>query len=187
MKVAIKVIQKKSLTSEDMGLIKREIEILKLCQHPGIITLYDTFENADYMYIVMELMRGGDLYSYLETHSFNLPEQRVRVIIHSLLTALYYLHSYGIIHRDIKLDNILMVDETDDSDPKIVDFGLSKLIGPHELCNDPYGTYGYVAPEILRHSPYDKSVDIFSLGVVTYILLSGMGPFEGPTEQEIMR
>ena len=135
----------------------------------------------------MELMRGGDLYTYLESHNFNLSEQRVRVIIHSMVAALYYLHSYGIIHRDLKLDNALMVDETDDSDPKIVDFGLSKLIGPNELCRDPFGTYGFVAPEILRHSPYDKSVDVFSLGVITFILLSGVGPFEGSTEHDIMR
>jgi calcium/calmodulin-dependent protein kinase I len=185
--VAVKVIRKTNISSEDLGLIKREIEILKLCQHPNLIQMHDIFENAEYIYIVMELMRGGDLYTYLEKHSFCLSETRARNIIHFLATALYYLHSYGIIHRDIKLDNILLADEAEDSDPKIVDFGLSKLIGPNELGTEPYGTYGFVSPEILQHLPYNKSVDIWSLGIVAYILLSGSGPFEGADQMEIAR
>ncbi len=185
--MAVKIMKKSNLTQEDIGLIKREIEIMKVCQHPNLILMHDIFENTDYIYIVMELMKGGDLYSYIEKRDFNVSETRARNIIHSLATAVYYLHSYGIIHRDLKLDNVLLADEGEESDPKIVDFGLSKLIGPHERCEEPYGTYGYVSPEILQHLPYEKGVDLWSLGVVAYILLSGTGPFEGGDVQEISR
>lgn len=183
--VAIKIINKSKLSAEDIGLTKREIEILKLCQHPNVIRLLDTFENPDYIYIVMELLRGGDLYEYISKKQFRLPESRVRNIIHSLATALYYLHSYGIVHRDIKLDNVLIVDESDDSDVKLVDFGLSKMIGPNEYALEPYGTYGYAAPELLQQNPYDASVDIWGLGVVLYILLAGHAPFDEATEDKI--
>lgn len=182
-KVAVKVIKKSQLSALDIDLAKREIEILKLCQHPNIIKLLDTFENQDYIYIVMEWLKGGDLFTYLEKRSFKISEDRARSIIHSLAVALYYLHSYGIVHRDIKLDNILMTDESENSDVKIVDFGLSKMIGPNELCNEPFGTFGYVAPEVLTKTPYDKKVDIWSLGVVAYILLTGRSPFQESTEK----
>ena len=186
-KVAVKIVKKTSLSGEDIGLIRRETEIMKMCQHPNVILMVDLFENTEYIYIVMELLRGGDLYAYLESHKYKVGETRSRNIIHSLATALYYLHSYGIIHRDIKLDNVMMIDESDDSDVKLVDFGLSKFVGPNEKCIEPYGTYGFVAPEILRGLPYDKSVDVWSLGVIAYMLLAGEGPFEGSTEDDISK
>lgn len=184
-KVAVKILKKSSLSMVDLDLAKREIEILKLCQHPSIIRLLDTFENPDYIYIVMEWLRGGDLYNYLEKRNFKIAEARAINIIHSMATALYYLHSYGIVHRDIKLDNVLLVDESEDSDAKVVDFGLSKMIGPNDYCSEPFGTFGYVAPEVLVNKPYDKSVDIWGLGVVSYILLTSQGPFEDKTEERI--
>ena len=184
-KVAVKAIKKAKLTIEDLDLAKREIEILKLCQHPHIIQLFDSFENPEYIYIVIELLRGGDLYEYLDKRNFKVSENRAREIIHSLTTALYYLHSYGIVHRDIKLDNILMTDDSDQSKAKLVDFGLSKMIGPKESCTEPFGTFGYAAPEVLRGKPYDKAIDIWSLGVVLYILLTGRAPFEEGSEKRI--
>ncbi len=113
----------------------------------------------------MELLKGGDLFSYLEKKKFKIPETRAAKIVHSLATATYYLHCYGITHRDMKPENVLMVDESDSSDVKLVDFGLSKIIGPNETCNDPFGTLSYVAPEVLLQQPYAKSVDIWSLGI----------------------
>ncbi len=183
--VAIKIVKKAKLTAEELDLAKREVEILKLCQHPSIIRLLDTFENPDYIYIVMERLQGGDLYEYLNKRDFKVSETRARTIVHSMATALYYLHSYGIVHRDIKLDNVLMVDETDESELKLVDFGLSKMIGPNELCKEPFGTFGYAAPEVLQGKSYDKSVDIWSLGVVLYILLVGHAPFEEEEEDKL--
>lgn len=134
----------------------------------------------------MELLRGKDLFHYLEKRAFKISEERACNIFHSLAAAIYYLHSYGILHRDLKLDNVLMVNDKEDSDVKIVDFGLSKILGPSETCADPFGTIGYAAPEVLYRNPYNKSADIWSLGVLLYILLTGYGPFEDEDETAIV-
>lgn len=146
-KVAIKVMNKKDMTNQDLELVKTEIEILKICQHPNIIRIYDVFENTDYIYIsnvsfnlVMEFCSGGDLFSYLEKRGFRLPEQKAANLIHKLSAAVFYLHSYGICHRDLKPENILMTDTSEEADIRLLDFGLSKIIGPSETCNEPYGT-----------------------------------------------
>ena len=186
-KVAVKIMKKADMNPQDVEMVKREIEILKLCQHPNIIRLLDVFENPDYIYIVMELLRGGDLFTYLDKRDFKIPEPRASHLVHSLATALYYLHSYGIAHRDLKPENVLMVDESEDSDAKIVDFGLSKMVGPNEKCTEPFGTLSYVAPEVLMQQPYDKSVDIWSLGIIAYLMLSGTLPYDDDNEKEIVR
>jgi serine/threonine protein kinase len=133
---------------------RREIEVLKMCQHPNIITLIDLFENVDYYFIVLEYMGGSDLFDYLSAREFNLGENRVREISYQLALGIKYLHSYGIVHRDLKLENVMMSDTTDQSIPKLVDFGLAKMIGPKEKADEPFGTLGYVAPEILEKKPY---------------------------------
>ncbi len=88
----------------------------------------------------MEYCSGGDLFSYIEKRGFRLPEIRAAQLIHKLSTAVYYLHSYGITHRDLKPENILMTDNTEDADIRLLDFGLSKIIGPNETCIEPFGT-----------------------------------------------
>jgi serine/threonine protein kinase len=88
------------------------------------------------------------------------------------------LHSYGIVHRDIKLENVMMSDSTEKSVPKLVDFGLAKIIGPSEKTTEPFGTLGYVAPEVLKKEPYTFSCDLWSLGCISYALLSGSLPFD---------
>lgn len=111
--------------------------------------MVDLFENSDYYYIVLDYMAGSDLFDYLQARDFNLGEKRVRELTYQLATGIKYLHSYGIVHRDLKLENIMMTDTTDKSIPKLVDFGLAKMIGPDEKADEPFGTLGYVAPEIL--------------------------------------
>lgn len=138
--VAVKLMSKKEMTVSDVELQRREIEILKMCQHPHIIRLLDIFENQDNIYIVMENLSGGDLFTYLEKRKFIIPEQRAKSLAHQIATALYYLHSYGVAHRDLKPENILMADNSETTDLKIVDFGLSKIIGPNETSLDPFGT-----------------------------------------------
>jgi calcium-dependent protein kinase len=88
-------------------------------------------------------MAGGDLFNYLEKREFKITEDKARQIAHMIASSLYYLHSYGIVHRDLKLENILMVDTSNDSELKIVDFGLSKILGPNETSTDPFGTLVY--------------------------------------------
>jgi serine/threonine protein kinase len=193
---------KKDMNNQDLELVKTEIEILKICQHPYIIRLYDIFENADFIYIskdnlitVMEFCSGGDLFSYIEKRGFRMPEARAASIVHKLSTAVYYIHSYGIAHRDLKPENILMTDNTEDADIRLLDFGLSKIIGPTETCTEPFGTLvlilltqSYVAPEILLEKPYTKAVDIWSIGIITFLLVVGYLPFDDEkSEREIAR
>jgi len=121
-KVAIKIMKKKDMNNEDLELVKTEVEILKICQHPQIIQLYDIFENLDYIYIIMEHCSGGDLFSYLEKRRFRLPEPRANEVIHKLCAAVFYIHSYGIAHRDLKPENILMTDNTEEADIRVLDF-----------------------------------------------------------------
>lgn len=185
--VAVKVMSKKEMTVQDVELQRREIEILKMCQHPHIIRLLDLFENQDYIYIIMEQLNGGDLFTYLEARKFTITEARAKELTHQMATALFYLHSYGVAHRDLKPENILMTDNSDKASLKIVDFGLSRIIGPSETSSDPFGTLSYVAPEVLLQKEYGKEVDYWSLGVITYLLLSRVLPFDDEDDKEIAR
>lgn len=185
--VAIKVIKKKDMKNRELELQKREIEVLKVCQHPNIIRLLDVFENSEYIYIVLEYLTGGDLFTYLDKRDFKITEDRARSIAHQIAISLYYLHQFGIAHRDLKLENILMCDNSDTSELKLVDFGLSKMLGPTETSTDPFGTLSYVAPEVLLQKPYGKNVDLWSLGVIIYVLLSGMLPFDSDDNKETAR
>jgi serine/threonine protein kinase len=133
----------------------------------------------------MEYCSGGDLFSYLENKDFVISEDLTCKIMHKLCTAVYYIHSYGITHRDLKPENILIANDKDPSDIRILDFGLSKIIGPDEKCTEPYGTLTFCAPEILLDQPYTKIIDLWSLGVICYLLLTGDLPFNGDSEQDI--
>ena len=186
--VAIKIMCKTSMSTFDLEQVKNEIEILKIANHPNIIKLYNVFESVDYIYIIMEYCAGGDLFAYLEKRKFKLKEERAAQIIQQLATAVYFLHEFGIIHRDLKPENILMTDETEQAKIKLLDFGLGKMIGPNEKCEEYFGTLSYVAPEILESKPYTKSVDLWAIGVITYLLVSGFLPFDDErSEEEIVR
>ena len=186
--VAIKIMAKKNMSTADLELAKTEIDILKICNHPNIIKLYDVFDTPEYIYIIMEYCSGKDLFSYIEKRNYKLPEPRAANIIHKLSKAIFYIHSYGIIHRDLKPENILMTDNTDNADIRLLDFGLSKIVGPGEKCTEPYGTLSFVAPEVLKGKPYDKSVDLWSIGIIAYLLMCGFLPFDDEhSEREIAR
>lgn len=187
-KFAIKIMSKMDMESSDIELVRTEIEILKICQHPNIIQIYDVFENVDSFYIIMEYCSGGDLFSYLEKRGFRLSETRACEIMHKMCTAVFYIHSYGIIHRDLKPENVLMTNDSDHSDIRILDFGLSKILGPDETSTEPYGTLCYCAPEVLKEEPYNKAIDLWSIGIITYLLLSGSLPFDHKTDdKEVIR
>jgi len=187
-KVAIKIMNKKKMDTSDIELMRTEIEILKICQHPNIIRLYDIFENIDYIYIIMEYCPGGDLFSYLEKRKFQIPEERAAIIMNKMCEAVFYFQSYfGVIHRDLKPENVLMTSDGDDGDIRILDFGLSKISTPNEKCTEPYGTLTYCAPEIILDEPYNKEVDMWSLGIMTYLMVSGRLPFNADDENKIAR
>ena len=185
--VAFKIMRKSNMKALDLELMGREIEILKICQHPNIIRLLDIFENSDYLFIVMECLKGGDLFAHLEKLKFQISEERAASFAYSIIVALSYLHSYGIAHRDLKPENILLINDAQDSDIKLMDFGLSKIIAPDEKSVEPFGTLSYVAPEVLKTLPYGKSVDMWSLGVISYLMISGSLPFDDDNDSEVAR
>ena len=184
--VAIKILNKESLkTAEDKELVQIEIGILKLCHHPNIVRLLDHLENTDYIYIVTEYIEGGTLSKYLKKKKFNFSERQASNIMSQIASGVQYLHQYGIVHRDLKPGNIMITQQNDFGVIKIMDFGLSKIVSPSEKMVEGYGTLSYVAPEVLLRTPYNKEVDIWSMGVILYYMLSGSLPFRGTKQQEV--
>ena len=123
-------------------------------------------------------MAGKDLFDYIQKRNFILSEDRVKQLGIQLIQAVRYLHDFGIVHRDLKLENVMMSDTSNQAKPKIVDFGLAKIIGPSETADEPFGSFGYVAPEVLKKKPYTFSCDVWSIGCILYALLSGSLPFD---------
>jgi len=174
------------MTDKQVARCRSEIETLKMCQHPNIMRLFEVFENAENIYLVLEYLGGGSLYNLLKEKHFSISERMACNYIHSVAHALHYLHTYGIIHRDIKPDNIVLATAAEDSDVKIVDFGLAQILEPNELATDPVGTLCYAAPEILLGRKYDKAVDMWSLGILAFLMLAGYLPFSPElSEKEI--
>lgn len=177
--VAIKIFSKDNLIkNEYMHFIKTEIEVLKMCCHPNIIKLREICENQKLLYLVLDLCKGGCLMNYIERYIKKIDEMKIKEIMFKLLGCLEYLQIYRIVHRDLKPHNILMVDESYDSDIRIIDFGLSRIIGPNEMCVETVGSLGYVAPEVLYEKPYSFSADVWSIGVIAYLLFSKKLPFD---------
>ena len=183
-RVAIKIIKKSKAKESDIELVRNEIDIMKLCYHPNVVHLLDHFENGEYIFIVMEYIKGGCLTDYLKKNEFDFSEKRAAEIIYQLAKGLKYLHKYGIIHRDLKPDNIMLTEASDKGNVKIMDFGLSKILGKKEKSTDGFGTLTFVSPEVLVRKPYNKEVDIWSLGVILYLMLSGELPFDDPDDNE---
>jgi len=132
-------------------------------------------------------MAGKDLYDYLSKREYRLPEERAKQIIFEVIQGVKYLHSLRIVHRDLKLENIMMTDQSNTAHPKIVDFGLSKIIGPSETATEPFGTLGYAAPEVLMKQPYTFSCDVWSIGCILYALLSGCLPLDDSDKKILVK
>lgn len=160
---------------------------MKVCQHPNIIKLYDYYEDMDNMYMVMEYIKGRDLYDYLKYKNSRNTEERAKQISFSILKGLEYLDSMGILHRDLKLENIMMSDKTDTAEPILIDFGLGAVLGPGQKASGSSGTVGYCAPEILTsNASYRGSCDMWGFGCITHVLLSGHLPFDSSDRDELI-
>jgi len=183
-RVAIKIINKESMEISDLELVKNEIDIMKLCRHPNVVRLLDHFENSEYIFLVMEYLSGGDLGNYLNKKNFKFSEKQAADIMYQIANGLNYLHSYGVLHRDLKPDNIMI--SKDDEKPiiKIMDFGLSKILTPLEKVTDGFGTLSFVAPEVLVRQPYNNKIDIWSMGIILYYMLTGALPFDDEEDNE---
>jgi calcium/calmodulin-dependent protein kinase I len=173
---AVKCIDKASLSAEDEEARRVEVEVLQMVQHENIVRLKEVFDCQKTFYMVMEEMSGGELFDRIvEKEKYS--EKEASSVIKKLANALKYCHDMGIAHRDLKPENLLYQSTEPDSEIKIADFGLAKLVKGDSLMQTACGTPGYVAPEILESRPYGSEVDMWSLGVIMYILLCGFPPF----------
>jgi len=175
---AVKKIDKKKVEGDDIKLLRREIQIMKKLNHANILKLFEVYEDDESFYLVMELVRGKELFDKIVERGMY-SERDAANIIAQVVSAVDYLHENGIAHRDLKPENLLVEGEEEDSIVKIADFGFAKSFGGEtgEKLMTSCGSPGYVAPEILTAESYDKSVDMWSVGVILYILLSGYPPF----------
>ncbi|XP_059620803.1 calcium/calmodulin-dependent protein kinase type 1-like [Phlebotomus argentipes] len=180
--VAVKIIDKKELKGKEDSL-ENEIRVLRRFSanqgsgltHPNIVQLLETYEDKVKVYLVMELVTGGELFDRIvEKGSYT--EKDASGLIKQVLEAVQYMHEQGVVHRDLKPENLLYHSPADDSKIMISDFGLSKLEESGVMVT-ACGTPGYVAPEVLAQKPYGKPVDLWSIGVISYILLCGYPPF----------
>jgi len=185
-KVAIKFIEKKFVDKQDLMLLAREIDIMKKVHHPNILRLIEVFETEEVIALVMELVNGGELF-YKIVEKGNYSEEDAAKIVRQMIQGVEYLHEKGIAHRDLKPENLLCSsDDRPEYQPfrvVIADFGLSKIFDSENPLETSCGTPDYVAPEVITaEGTYDKSVDMWSAGVITYVLLCGFSPFLSSTQ-----
>ncbi|KAL0904288.1 hypothetical protein M5K25_026378 [Dendrobium thyrsiflorum] len=186
--VAVKTISKAKMTTpiaiED---VRREVKILRaLSGHPHMVKFYDACEDNLNVYIVMELCEGGELLDRILSRGGRYTEEDAKVIVLQILSVVAFCHLQGVVHRDLKPENFLFSTRDENAPMKMIDFGLSDFIKPDEKLNDIVGSAYYVAPEVL-HRSYSTEADIWSIGVITYILLCGSRPFWARTESGIFR
>lgn len=177
---AIKIINTRHLPKEEKNKIFQEIKILSKLDHPNIIKIYEYFITERSIYIVTELLNGGELFDkIIEEKRFT--EEMAAKTMREVLGAVQYCHEKKIVHRDLKPENILVEGEV----IKIIDFGTSRKFEPNKTMTNSHGTPYYIAPEVLYGS-YTERCDIWSCGVILYILLCGLPPFNGRSDTEIM-
>ncbi|XP_051114704.1 calcium-dependent protein kinase 26-like [Andrographis paniculata] len=183
--LACKSISKERLvTEEDVRSVKREIEILtKLSGHENVVDLKAVYEDEDYVHLLMELCAGGELFHWIEKRG-RLSEQEAHIIFKQLMEVIMYCHDKGIVHRDLKPENILLVSKASISPIKLADFGLATHVEPGQMLKGTVGSPFYIAPEVLAGN-YDQAADVWSAGVILYIMLSGIPPFWGKTKSAI--
>jgi len=182
---AMKLINKETiLYQDDEKKFLKEIEILCKLDHPHIIKIFEYYEDESYYYIVTELCEGGELFEQIvKNQSFN--ESDASIIMKQLFSAVFYMHSKGILHRDLKPENILLESKSGEMFIKIIDFGTSNYFQNNTKFKLKIGTPYYIAPEVIKQN-YTNKCDLWSCGVILYILLSGTAPFNGSTDEEIM-
>uniref|UniRef100_A0A672H450 Calcium/calmodulin-dependent protein kinase 1Da n=1 Tax=Salarias fasciatus TaxID=181472 RepID=A0A672H450_SALFA len=180
---AVKCIPKKALKGKESS-IENEIAVLRKIKHENIVALEDIYESPDHLYLIMQLVSGGELFDRIVEKGFY-TEKDASTLIRQVLDAVNYLHRMGIVHRDLKPENLLYFNPQDESKIMISDFGLSKMEGSGDVMSTACGTPGYVAPEVLAQKPYSKAVDCWSIGVIAYILLCGYPPFYDENDSKL--
>ena len=175
---AVKVINKTKLKPKNLELIHNERSYLNLIKHPNIVGLQDYFEDKKFIYLVTDYYSGGDLLSYIEKNH-EISEKTAAKIVRKIAEGIKYLNIFGIVHRDIKPENILFAEENDIKSIKIIDLGVCQTLTYGQMANEPIGTNGYISPEIYMHKEYNFKTDIWSLGIILYLLITqGILPFD---------
>lgn len=187
---AAKFIKKRQSKASRRGVrreeIEREVNILQHLQHPNIISLHDIYENRTDVVLMLELVSGGELFDFLAQKE-SLSEEEATEFLKQILNGVHYLHSKKIAHFDLKPENIMLLDKNVPLPRiKIIDFGLAHKIEDGVEFKNIFGTPEFVAPEIVNYEPLGLPADMWSIGVITYILLSGASPFLGESKQETL-
>jgi calcium-dependent protein kinase len=185
-KYAVKIIKKKKIDNRFKEDFLNELSILKIIDHPNIIKLFETYEDENNYYLVMEHLIGGDLFSRIERMK-EINEAYIALIFYKIISAINYCHSIGVVHRDIKPDNILFEDESDDAEIKILDFGLSRKFSQnYSIMHSFIGTPYFVAPEVIKQE-YNYNCDMWSIGATAYMLFTGQPPFNDNTRDKVLK
>ncbi|XP_030581026.1 death-associated protein kinase 3-like [Archocentrus centrarchus] len=187
---AAKFIKKRQSMASSRGVrreeIEREVNILQQIQHPNIVTLHDVYENRTDVALILELVSGGELFDFLAQKE-SLSEEEATQFIKQILEGVNYLHARKIAHFDLKPENIMLLDKNAPLPRiKLIDFGLAHKIEAGVEFKNIFGTPEFVAPEIVNYEPLGLEADMWSVGVITYILLSGASPFLGETKQDTL-
>lgn len=180
--VAIKVIDKMRFPTKQEAQLKNEVSILQNLHHPGVVNLEKMFETPERIFVVMEKLKGDMLEMILSSPRGRLSERVTKYLVSQILVALKHLHSKHIVHCDLKPENVLLSSETAFPQVKLCDFGFARIIGEKSFRRSVVGTPAYLAPEVLKSKGYNRSLDMWSVGVVVYVSLSGTFPFNEDEE-----
>ncbi|KAL8269900.1 hypothetical protein Esti_006185 [Eimeria stiedai] len=183
--VAVKIYQGfRQMEREKRALVTREVQIMRKLQHENIVKFAGTFNEPQAIYIVMQHLSGGSLYGLVRNHpKGHLSEDSARRLFMDVAKGVAYLHSQSVVHRDLKLDNMLLDDK---GRVRLIDFGFASLLKPGVKCRMACGTPSYMPPEILKKGEYEgTAADMWSLGVVLYAMLHGCYPFKGQKPEEL--
>jgi len=185
---ALKTLNVHQMGVEGLDALRKEIDAMRRLDHPNIVKLYEIFEDEESIHMIMELCTGGELVAHIMEMPTGINETDGARHITKMLSALCHCHEHNVVHRDVKLDNFVYENESDAAELKLIDFGLSHLgsgkPGDAIAARGRVGTLSYMAPEVLRRKPYAKPCDMWSLGVVAFILLAGRRPFHSRDREE---
>lgn len=186
-KYALKTIEKANIKKcqRNIQSVLQEIDILRKLQHSHVIKLHEVYESNKYIHLVLSYLDGGELFERIKSrHVYQ--EKTAMSVMKNMLEALRYMHANNVVHRDLKPENLILASKDNDYDLRIADFGLASFVKEGELLKLRCGSPGYVAPEILEDVGYAENSDVFSAGVILYVLLTGRPVFRGYNLNEIL-
>lgn len=181
---AVKIINKKFLEDEEKDKMMLEIYLLNELDHPNVLKLYNAYQDDKRYYLVTNICAGGELFQKIDKQSY-FSERDAANIIRQVLAGIAYCHKRKVVHRDLKPENLLMDKDVNNPKITIIDFGTAGFLQGEDKLTERVGTTYYIAPEVIKKN-YDHMCDIWSIGVILYVLLCGYPPFSGASDQQIL-